>query len=503
MPEKVPVIRTLDISKSFSGINVLNKISFEVYPGEVHALIGENGAGKSTLVKIICGVYQPSAGEIYVDEKKVSVSSPIVARDLGIALIHQEPLSFPDLDIAENIFIGHTRVKNKQSIFVDWHGKYQEARQLLDSLGVKLDVKAKLRGLSVADQQMVEIASALSQNARVIFMDEPTAALTPDEVGKLLDIIRLLKHQGKAIIYISHRLDEIKEISDRVTILRDGEKIGTYKTKDINRDQMIEKMIGRTIKELIPKEPAKIAAQPYLVVKNIAIEGVFKDISFELREGEILGIAGLVGAGRTEVARALFGITPIEKGEIFIRGKKVTIKSPLDAIKYKMALVPEDRQGLGLLLPWSISNNISFSSPNRITSMLGWLKFKEEQLIADNYIHNLRIITRNSRQPVQELSGGNQQKVSLAKWLLTEPKILILDEPTRGIDVGAKTEIYKIINRLAAEGKCIIMISSELPEILTLSDRVLVMYEGTMTALLEREEISEQKVMAAASGQKL
>jgi len=494
--QKVPIIKACNICKSFSGVKVLSDVNFELYPGEVHALVGENGAGKSTLVKIICGVHQPSSGEIYMDEKKVSIDSPHTARDLGIALIHQEPLTFPDLDVTENIFVGHTR--QGSGMFIDWPGKYKEARKLLDSLGVKLNERARVKGMSIADQQMVEIVSALSQNARVIVMDEPTAAITSEEVKILFNIVRLLKRQGRALVFISHRLDEVKEISDRVTVLRDGEKISTCITEDVNKEQIIQMMIGRSMKEQIRKENADIG-EVLLSVQDLTLPGDFRNISLEVRRGEIIGLAGLVGAGRSEVARAIFGVTKPQMGRIIVNGKEVKINSPLDAIRYKIAYVPEDRQHQGLLLPFAISVNMTFSIP-KIISKLGWLKFKIEQSIVKDYTKKLRIKLRNEKQMVKELSGGNQQKVVLSKWLLTEPQILILDEPTRGIDVGAKAEVYHIINELAKQGKGILMISSEMPEILGLSDRVYVMREGKINGHFVKAEATDEKIMTAAAG---
>ncbi|MGD8290077.1 MAG: sugar ABC transporter ATP-binding protein [Desulfobacterales bacterium] len=495
MTAKEAIVAAEKISKSFSGIQVLRDVDFEIRPGEVHALVGENGAGKSTLTKIICGVYESDRGRVMVNGKQERISSPLAARSLGIALIHQEPLIFQDLDVAKNIFAGHTR--NGPGLTVDWKNIYRESQELLESLGVSLDPKAKMKGMSIADQQMVEIISALSQDARVIIMDEPTAALTPGEVGTLFEIIRRLVDQDKAIVFISHRIDEVLDISDRVTVLRDGEKVGTNLTGNLDQEQIIRMMIGREIKELITKETVKID-DVIMQIDNISLAGDFKNISFELRKGEILGFAGLVGAGRSEVSRAIFGITPPESGSISIKGRNVNIRSPKDAIKHGVAYVPEDRQHQGLFLPFGIASNMTLAIPERITNR-GWIKSQAEKEITEDYVGRLNIRVRSIRQLAAELSGGNQQKVVLSKWLLTDPQILLLDEPTRGIDVGAKGEVYKIINRLAGEGIAILLISSELPEILTLSDRIVVMKEGRITGHFTKAQATEDKIMAAAA----
>jgi rhamnose transport system ATP-binding protein len=490
-----PLINTKRISKDFSGVRVLSDIDFEIRLGEVHAVVGENGAGKSTLMKIIAGVYLPSEGKVFVEDEEVVISSPHTARGLGIALIHQEPLIFSDLDVTENIFVGHTR--KEQGMFLDWKYMYSEAQRLLDSLDVHLDPKAKMKGMSIADQQMVEIISALSQNAKLIIMDEPTASLTPGEVKTLFSIVTRLKEQGKAIVFISHRLDEVKNIADVITVLRDGKKVGTQKSKDVTKNDIIRMMIGREMSELIQKEKTE-KGKTALKIEDLYLEGVFSDISFEVREGEILGVAGLVGAGRSEVARAVFGLTPPESGSIQVYGKEINIKSPEDAIKQGIAYVPEDRQYEGLFLPFTTASNMTYAVPKEI-SKRGWLNFKKEREMAEEYTGKLQIRLRDVGQKVKELSGGNQQKVVISKWLLTEPRVLILDEPTRGIDVGAKMEVYKMVNQLAAQGKAIIMISSELPEILSLSDNIIVMKEGRITGRFSRGEASDEKIMAAAT----
>jgi len=490
-----PIVSVKNVSKSFSGVTVLKNIDFDLYPGEVHALLGENGAGKTTLVKIISGVFPPTKGEIYFKGKKTAINNPHAAREMGIALIHQEPLTFPDLNVTENIFVGHT--KEGKSPTIDWKKKRERARELLKSLGVNMDERALVKGMSIADQQMVEITSALSQNAEVIIMDEPTAALSLGEVETLFKIIKKLKKQGKAIVFIGHRLEEIEVVSDRITVLRDGEKVGEMQTEGTKKEQMVQMMIGRSVNEQIHKENNKIG-EPLLKLEKGYVLGKFKDISIEVKRGEIVGMAGLVGAGRTEVAEAIFGLDPLQKGKLFYKGKRVKITNPKQAIDKGMALVPEDRAKAGLLLPFTIQKNVTFAILKKIAKF-GWIKVKKEKQHVEDYIQKLDIKLRDMKQEAQELSGGNQQKVVLSKWLLTTPDLLILDEPTRGIDVGAKAEVYKLINSLAQQGKGILMISSELPEIMALSDKVYVMCEGRLTGEFERKELVEDKIMTAAS----
>lgn len=490
-----PLVLAKGIGKEFSGVTVLKDVLMDVRNGEVHAVIGENGAGKSTLMNIIAGVYMPTEGIIEVAGEPVKFRGPHDAIEKGIALIHQEPLVFSDLNVAENIFAGHTR--KDYAVFIKWKDIYKRARGLLDSLGVELDPRVQMKGMSIADQQMVEIISALSQNAELIIMDEPTASLTPGEVSNLFRIVNNLKKQEKSFVFISHRLDEVLEIADRITVLRDGCYIGTFDRAEVDKPKLIELMIGREIKEHMLRHPSK-KGEMVLEVIGLGSEGVFKEISFSVRAGEIVGIAGLVGAGRSEVARAIFGIDPHDEGEIRIKGKKVEIRNPLDGIKNKMSYVPEDRQYEGLFLPLPIASNMTYSVPWLI-SRRGWVNTQKERQLCDSYRGFLDIKMRDGKQAVQELSGGNQQKVVLAKWLLPEPEILLLDEPTRGIDVGAKEEVYKIIGRMSDEGKAIVMISSELPEIVSLSDRVIVMKEGRITGVFEGTDIKDSAIMAAAT----
>jgi rhamnose transport system ATP-binding protein len=492
-----PIVKACKISKSFSGVEVLHKVDLDIYPGEIHALVGENGAGKTTLMKIISGVYQPDHGSIFVEDKNVEIASPRVAEKLGIALIHQEPLIFSDLDVAENIFIGHNPLGNK--LTVQWSWMYAEAKKILDSLDVKLDPKAQVKGLSIADQQMVELASALSQEARVLLMDEPTASLTPGEVETLFTIMKRLKDLGTAIVFISHRLEEVIDIADRITVLRDGAKVETCAISDTCQDEIIHMMVGRVLDRFLKKIDTK-SGDILLLAENLTREGYFKDISFEVRSGEVVGFAGLVGAGRTDVADALFGITRLEEGAVELAGERINIRSPQEAIDKGIGYVPEDRQGNGLLMEFSVANNITFAAM-KLISRFGWLKRIVENRLAEKAREQFNIIVRNVNQPVRELSGGNQQKVVLSKWLLNSPRLLILDEPTRGIDVGAKAEVHALINDLAKEGKGVLMISSDLPEVLALSDRIYVLKEGRIVRQYSHEEATQEKIMAAAAGQ--
>jgi ABC-type sugar transport system ATPase subunit len=496
MPD-YPVIQTKGICKSFTGPLVLENIDFDLEAGEIHALIGENGAGKSTLMKIICGVFPPSSGVIFLNGTETSIPSPHKAAELGIVLIHQEPLIFPDLNVTENIFAGHSRQSGKP--FIRWREKVREAEALISPLNVNFKPGDKVAGMSVADQQMVEIASALSQNARVIVMDEPTAALTSEEVRNLFKITRMLKSEGRSIIFISHKLNEIKAISDRVTVLRDGKKIATKKTTDVSQDDIIRMMVGRSITEQIPKETAA-AGELALEVKNLTRRGQFRDVSIFVRKGEIVGLAGLVGSGRTEVAQCIFGITQADSGSVMVGGKPLAMNSPAEAIGKKLAYVTEDRQHDGLFLDFSVAGNITSAAYWKVYKG-GFFRPGAERQIVSDYVEKLRIRLHSVKQKVKELSGGNQQKTILSKWLLCEPDVLILDEPTRGIDVGAKAEVYRLINELAKQEKAILMISSEMTEILGLSDRTYVMHEGSVSAVLDRNEMTEEAIMLAAIGE--
>lgn len=492
-----PRLQAKGVSKAFGGNPVLRNVDFDLRAGEIHVLLGENGAGKSTLLKILSGVHRPDAGTILLDGTPVSIPTPAMAQRLGIALLHQEPLVFPNLDIAENIFMGQHPERGLLHA-VNWQKIYTEAEALLKELGLKLDPRRRMKGLSVANQQMVEMARALSQQARILIMDEPTASLSPGEVADLFRIMRQLRAQGTAIVFISHRLDEVFEIGDRITVLRDGELVGTALPRESSPEAIIRMMVGRELSALFEKE-AGVPGSVTLKVEGLRLDGRFHDIRFEVCVGEIVGMAGLVGAGRTEVANALFGITPAQAGEISMEGKPISIRSPQAAMQHGMAYVPEDRQHHGLVLPMSIAHNVTLPQL-RSFARLGLMQRKQEKVAAQEATTRLQLRgARTVDQAVGELSGGNQQKVSLAKWLLTKPRVLILDEPTRGIDVGAKAEIYHLINELAHQGMAILMISSDLPEILAMSDRVLVMREGRITGRFARQEATQENIMQAAT----
>ncbi len=492
-----PIVELTGAAKQFGAVQALRNAELVLYPGEVHALLGENGAGKSTLVKILGGIHLPDAGVLKVAGEVVELHNPAQSQRLGIAVIHQEPTLFPDLNVAENVFMGrHPRDRFGR---VDWKRMYQEVERLIARLDVPLSVYTPVQGLSVADQQMVEIANALSLNARVLVMDEPTAALSAHEVEKLFVITKQLREQGVAIVLVTHRLEEVFALADRVTIMRDGAHVITAPTSQFTSEDIIRYMVGRELTALFPKSEAEIG-DVLLDVQHLTREGVFKDISFQLRRGEILGFSGLVGAGRTEVARVLFGIDRGDAGEIRINKDLVHITSPQVAMRYGLAYVPEDRRQQGLVMDFSIAANITLPILQRF-SRFGVVDRQRERETATNYSQQLRIRSAGIDQLVKALSGGNQQKVVLAKWLITNPKILILDEPTRGVDVGAKAEVHRIVSDLAAKGLAIILISSELPEVLGMSDRVLVMHEGHLTGEFSRAEADQEKVMFAATGQ--
>lgn len=494
-----PLLQARGICKAFGIVRVLDEVDFDVRAGEVHSLLGENGAGKSTLLKILGGVHRADRGELFFNGGKVEIPHPQAARELGIALIHQEPLTFPDLDVAENIFIGHGSSWRSRLRPIRWRNRYREARRLLDELGVSLNPRSRMFGLSTADQQMVEMAGALSQKARVLLMDEPTASLTPEETRELFRIVDRLRQQGTAIVFISHRLEEVFHLSDRITVLRDGEFVAGKAREETSTEEVIRMMVGRPLEKFYERVEAEPGGT-MLKVENLGRGRRFSNVSFDLRAGEILGMAGLVGAGRTDVASSLFGIRPADAGTIVVRGEEVTIRDPAQAIRLKMAYVPEDRQHHGLVLPFSVAQNTTLAYLRQLFARW-WLKPARERELAEGYRKRLAIALRDTGQPVWELSGGNQQKVVLSKWLLTEPEILILDEPTRGIDVGAKQEVHHLMGELCRQGKAILLISSDLPEVLALSDRILVMREGTVTGHFRSEEATAEKVMAAATGQ--
>jgi ribose transport system ATP-binding protein len=485
------------IAKTYPGVRALEDVSFGVRAGEIHALVGENGAGKSTLMKILAGAQPKDSGDILIEGETVHIDSPQKAMDLGVSIIYQEFNLVPYLNAAENIFLGR---EPRAAIpgFVDFGTMYREAQQIIDKLGVRLNVRTPVNRLSIAQQQMVEIAKATSRKCKIIVMDEPSATLTDHELKALFDLMRQLKSEGVAIVYISHRMEEIFGVCDRVTILRDGHWVATEDVKDLTREDIIRLMVGRELKQMIPKEAAEIGDSA-LEVKHLNRKGVLHDINLLVRKGEVLGIAGLVGAGRTELARAIFGADPYDSGSVELFGKPVRIKSPQDAIKLGIGLVTEDRKAQGLVLGMVVRENITLANLQAL-SVFNFVQSGKEREVARKYVSDLTVKTPSIEQTVQNLSGGNQQKVVLGKWLFTDSKVLIFDEPTRGIDVGAKTEIYQLMNALAKRGVAIIMISSELPEVLGMSDRILVMHEGRIAGELARAEATQEGIMHLATG---
>lgn len=485
------------ISKRFPGVQALDNVDFEVERGEIHALVGENGAGKSTLMKVLMGVYPKDSGWIFLDGKEVRISNPREAENLGISMIFQEFNLLPHLTVSENIFL--TRLPRKGFLrTVNWEKLWSDSSEILSRLEIPVDPRSLVKDLSVAEMQMVEIAKALSVNARVLIMDEPTSALTQEEIKRLFAQMRKLRDQGVAIVFISHRLEEIKEISDRITVLRDGRRIATVAADEVTEEEIAEMMVGREVKALFPKTETQ-RGKVLLEVRNLTRKGVFENVSFCLHEGEILGIYGLVGAGRTELVRSIFGEDPIDSGEVFLNGRRVSIKHPKDAVDLGIGLVPENRALQGLLVNMSVRENIALPNLANL-SWKGWVSNFGERSVAQKQVRALGIKTPSIEQKVLYLSGGNQQKVVLAKWLERNPRVLILDEPTRGIDVGAKAEVHALMDSLVKRGIGIIMISSELPEVLGMSDRILVMRKGRIVAEFTREEASPQRVVLAAAG---
>jgi ABC-type sugar transport system ATPase subunit len=487
------ILEMNNITKTFPGVKALSDVSFFVQRGEVHALVGENGAGKSTLMKILNGVYQTDSGKIFMDGKQIFLRNTMDARNTGIGLIFQEFNLVNQLSAAENIFLN--RLKKKGPI-VDWREINKDAQNIVDELGFAFDVKTRVENLSAAQKQLVEIAKVLSENARLLVMDEPTSSLTMTETENLLNIVRRLKDNGITIIYISHKLEEVFKISDTCTVMRDGHIIETRKTGDFTQNEIIERMVGRSVDMEYPKRESKIG-EVILEVKNISRGSLIKHISFVLHRGEILGIAGLVGSGRTELAELLFGVQKIEGGEIHINGKKVHIRSTHDGKREGIGFLTEDRKETGLVLAYDLIQNISITNLHK-TKNGPFLSAKRESAVVGHYAKQLDIKTPSMKQLAGNLSGGNQQKVVFAKWLFSDADILILDEPTRGIDVGAKYEIYLLMNRLVEDGKSIIMISSELPEVLGMSDRVIVLSAGELVGELSRQEATAEAVMTLA-----
>jgi rhamnose transport system ATP-binding protein len=492
-----PLLQVRDIEKSFPGVRALSGVSFDVRPGEVHALLGENGAGKSTLIKIVSGVYEPDLGSILVDGREVNFATPDDARRAGVATIYQELLLFPELSVAENIFLGHAPLAGAGRI--DWRAMRAKAEKLLASLEIDdLTADEIVGALSVGNRQRVEILRALSHDARILIMDEPTAALTESDVTRLFDVVRRLKRRGVGVVYISHRLDEIFAIADRVTVLRDGAFVGAREVADTNAAELVQMMVGRRIDNLFPKTKAAIGA-PVLEARDLVRRPLTKGVSLIVRAGEIVGLAGLVGSGRSELAQTLFGITPAESGEIRLNGEIVRIDSPETACAKGIAYVPEDRGSQGLVRRMSVLHNFSLAALGSL-SRAGFIDRAAERRMARHGVQRFSVKASSVDEIAGRLSGGNQQKIVLGKWLANSPKLLILDEPTRGIDVGAKAEIHRLMSELAGEGVAILMISSELPEVLGMSDRVLVMREGRLAAEFDRAEATSEAVGAAMMG---
>lgn len=491
----MPAILDLQtISKAFPGVQALKDAQLEVLPGEVHALLGENGAGKSTLIKIISGIHRPDSGQMLLDGSPVVFHNPREAQAKGIATIYQELSLYPDLTVAENIFMGHAP-RGRFGI-IDWAAMRAKAAEILASLNIHdMDVNTKVGTMNVGNRQRVEIAKALSMNARVLIMDEPTAALTASDTERLFDIVRLLRERGVSVIYISHRLEEVFVLADRVTVLRDGQYVETRQVKDTTEDQLVSLMVGRTIDNLYPKLPAN-TKEIVLETRNLWRRPTTRGVSFQLRAGEIVGLAGLVGSGRSELAQAIFGITPADSGEILLENKPVRIKNPGQAMRLGIAYVPEDRGTQGLIKQMNIRKNVSLAVLRSLANG-SFIRRSAERTLSANTIDQLGIRAFSGEQIVNKLSGGNQQKVVIGKWLASKPKILIMDEPTRGIDVGAKSEIHRLISELAHQGMAILMISSDLPEIMGMSDRILVMREGQLVAEYSREKATQEQIAAA------
>jgi rhamnose transport system ATP-binding protein len=484
------------ISKAYGGVHAVEDVSFEIAAGSTHALVGENGAGKSTLVKILTGVVQPDEGAVLVDGEPRSIRDPSAAHALGIVAMFQDPTVFEDLTVAENVFAG--RYPRRRFRAVDWKAMRRDASRILAEIGADFAPDAPVRGLGVADRQLLEIAKALSSSARLLIMDEPTAALTPNEVDNLFAVVRGLQERGVSVLFISHRLEEVTASTDTVTVLRDGRHVATRPTAEVTHGELIRLMVGRSLDQLFPKEEAEIG-EPVLRAEGLTRRGVFSDVSFEVRRGEIVGLAGFVGSGRTEVARCIFGIDRLDGGRLELEGRSFRPRSPRAALKRGLAYLPEDRLRQGLIQPMSIERNASMAVLPELARG-GILRPWRERRLARRYMESLRIRATAPTQVVRSLSGGNQQKVVLAKWLATEPRVLILDEPTHGVDVGTKADVHRTISQLAAQGLAILLISSELPEILGMADRVLVIREGRLVGELSRAEATEESIVGAAAG---
>jgi len=494
------LLRLEGITKRFPGVLALDGVSFEVRRGEVHAVCGENGAGKSTLMKIVSGQYQPDAGTLHYHGEACTFRSTAESEAVGIAIIHQELNLVPHLSVAENIFLAR---EPRKGWLIDRAALRRNARRCLDRLGLDIAPDVLVKTLSVAQQQMVEIAKALSLNAQVLIMDEPTSSLTESETEKLFAIIHELKRAGVGIVYISHRLDELAQIVDRVTVLRDGRHVSTDRFADTSVEQIVARMVGRSLDDVFPRRNSSPTPDVLLRARGLTRQGVFHDVSFELRRGEILGFAGLMGAGRTEVARAIFGADPLDAGEVLLGEQRLAIRSPRDAVRHGLAYLSEDRKHDGLALKMTVAQNITLANMDAVSNRVGMIRFDQEQAAAARYIEALGIRTPSSSQIVRLLSGGNQQKLVISKWLFRDSRILFFDEPTRGIDVGAKYAIYQLLDQLADQGIGVVMISSELPEIMGMTDRVAVFHEGRLVTVLTTRETSQEEVMHYASGRSI
>ena len=489
-------LRVSQIEKSFPGVKALDKIDFAVRKGTVHALCGENGAGKSTLMKIINGLYKPDAGQIFIDEEPVKIRDPIMAQHFGIAMIAQELNYVPEMSVEENLFLGRLPVNKFGK--VNWKQVRRRTLELLEAENLSYRPEQKLKTLTVSDIQMLEIIKAVSNNAEIIVMDEPTSAITNKEVDLLFKKIAALKAKGVSIVYISHKLDEVFQIADDITVFRDGTVVGSYLASDLDMDQVIALMVGRKMENVYPKETLPIG-EPLLEIENLNSKGVFKDISFSVKKGEIIGFAGLVGAGRTEVMRSIFGLDPITSGKIVVSGNEIKVKRPADSIKHGIVMLSEDRRRYGIIPIRSVMENATISALEKFIYG-GYAHETLQKELVTNYFQKMHVKTPSLETPIQSLSGGNQQKVLLSKWMLRDPDILILDEPTRGIDVGAKFEIYNLMTEMAREGKAVVMVSSELPELIGMCDRIYVMCQGKIGGELSKEDFSQEAIMKFATG---
>ena len=487
------ILTLKNITKEFPGVKALDDVTINIERGTIHGLVGENGAGKSTLIKVLAGIYQPNKGEIILDGKPCRFNSPIEARRAGISVVHQEIKLAEPLSVAENMFLGNVQLKNG---LVDWKGMRRRAREIVEDLGMDIDINAQVSSLTVAKKQIVEIMHAINNNSRILIMDEPSAVLTDRELEVMFRIVKQLRDEGITIIYISHRLDEIFGLCSNVSVLRDGCHIDTIPVASVDRQGLINMMVGREMGQEYPKEVGNVGGT-ILEVKNLS-RGILQDISFEVKSGEVFGISGLVSAGRTELARAILGIDKPESGEVYVRGKKVHYRTFADAIRDGLGLIPEDRKLQGLVQIMSVKRNTTLVNMKRVLRA-GVISSSLEEKLSKEYADKLHVVTPSMETEVQYLSGGNQQKVVIAKWLFQNSEILFLDEPTRGIDVGAKAEIYRLINRMAKEGKTIIMISSEMPELLGMCDRIMVMHEGHKMGELNAAEATQEKIMALCS----